>query len=361
MKLSYCDNYERTQKYAEAMWNHEMLDRPFACVTGVKRGMALPKEGVFECPRNGFLAMTMGDYAPIFNTFEEIASATFYGGEALPWFNINPGPDIFAGYLGGKLRCVPYSDTTWAEKTVEDWEDYPIRLDRSPEGYFEKTRAYIEYAAGRSEGKYLTGMMDLHGNMDAMSALRGPEDLCCDLIDCPDTVFRKLQEINDLYPEVYNMIYEAGRISERGTLGWIPTYCKGKFAVLQCDFIALISPEMCRKYVMPAIERESEFLDHCIYHLDGPDALRHLDDVLALPRLDMIQWVPGDGQPRTVEWMDVLKKCQAAGKSVLIYDWTEEELRTKLKELDPALVAITYNAGTQDKAEAFLDWLEKEY
>ncbi len=359
MELSYCPNYARSRRYADAFWNHEIIDRPMLVVTAPKRGMTLPTEGVFQSPRTGYLAAMNEDYEPIFKTFEETAAATYYGGEAVPFFDINLGPDVFAAYLGGKLRCVPHSDTTWADPVVEDWADFKAVIDKSPDGYFEKTRRYIDYARKRSEGKYLTAMMDLHGNMDAMSALRGPEDLCCDLMDDPEAVMRALRDIDKVWPEVYNMIYDTSDMARRGTLGWSPLLCTDRFAVLQCDFIAMIGPDMFRKFVMPSLEWEASNLDHSLYHLDGPDCLKHLDDVLTLKDVSCVQWVPGDGQPRTIEWMDVLKRIQRAGKSVWLYDWTPEEIKAHFKELDPRLTAFSTTAATQDEAEALEEYLVK--
>jgi succinate dehydrogenase flavin-adding protein (antitoxin of CptAB toxin-antitoxin module) len=63
--------------------------------------------------------------------------------------------------------------------------------------------------------------------------------------------------------------------------------------------------------------KKLHFLDHCVYHYDGKGALGHLDDILAIPDIDVIQWVPGDGNPRSIEWMDLLHKIQAAGKGSL--------------------------------------------
>ena len=359
MKLSYCPTYERARKYADAFWAHEIIDRPMLAVTAPKRGMTLPTEGVFQNPRTGYLAAVHEDYEPIFETFEQVAAATYYGGESVPVFDINLGPDVYAGYLGGKLRCVPHSDTTWADPIVEDWEDFRAEIDKSPDGYFEKTRRYIEYAVKRSEGKYITAMMDLHGNMDAMSALRGPEDLCCDLMDDPDAVYAALQRVNDTWGEIYNMIYETSHMAERGCIGWSPLLCTKRFAVLQCDFACMIGPDMFRRFVLPSLEREAAQLDNALYHLDGPDCLKHLDDVLTLKDVDCVQWVPGDGQPRTIEWMDVLKKIQKAGKSVWIYDWTPEEIKARFRELDPALTAFSCTAASQDEAEALEEYLVK--
>lgn len=285
--------------------------------------------------------------------------STYYGGEALPCFEPTLGPDQYAGFLGGEILCKEAYITTWAEPCVEDWEKFPIRLNRAPGSYYHKIKEFMEFAAEYSENKFFLSMLDLHSNMDAMSALRGPQDLCYDIMDYPDLVYDKLQEINNTYQEIYQMAYTAGRMQQRGTIGWSPLYCEGHSAVIQCDFSCMLSPKQARRYVIPSIQREAALLDHCIYHYDGKEALGHLDDVLAIPEIDCIQWVPGDGNPRTIEWMDLLKKIQKAGKSVWIYDWSAEEIKTRFKELEPNKVAFSLHVASQDEADSLLEYLAK--
>jgi len=55
----------------------------------------------------------------------------------------------------------------------------------------------------------------------------------------------------------------------------------------------MISPEMARECVYPAIAKEAEYLDRCYYHLDGTGALPHLDWLLTQPNIHGIQWVYG--------------------------------------------------------------------
>jgi hypothetical protein len=78
----------------------------------------------------------------------------------------------------------------------------------------------------------------------------------------------------------------------------------------------MVSPEISRKYIIPALEEEAAFLDHCVYHLDGPGTMPHLDDILAVKDIDVIQWVSGAGQPPMHTWLDVLTRCQKAGKGL---------------------------------------------
>ena len=152
------------------------------------------------------------------------------------------------------------------------------------------------------------------------------------------------------------MAYKAGNMEKTGSIGWAPTYAhKGKFAVIQCDFSCLISPQQVREFVIPAVEEEAAFLDYSVYHYDGKDALGHLDDILAIKDIDVIQWVPGDGQPRSIEWMELLKKIQKAGKGLWIYDWTCEEILQNFKELKPEGLVFSVGASSEDEAKRLVE------
>ena len=151
-------------------------------------------------------------------------------------------------------------------------------------------------------------MLDLHSNMDCLRHF-SPQNFCMDIIDYPNDVEKILKEVRLLYKPIYEKLYEAGNM-KRGTIGWAPFYCEGKFATIQCDFLALIEPKDARRLVIPALEEEASFLDHCVLHYDGPEALVHFEDIMAISKIDVIQWVPGDGKPPMFEWMDLLKKIQ---------------------------------------------------
>ena len=77
--------------------------------------------------------------------------------------------------------------------------------------------------------------------------------------------------------------------------------------------------------------------------------------------IECVQWVPGAGQPRSIEWMDLLTKIQTAGKSLWIFDWTAEEIKANVKHLKPELVAFSLGAQTPEQADDLLEYLEKLY
>jgi len=83
--------------------------------------------------------------------------------------------------------------------------------------------------------------------------------------------------------------------------------------VPQCDVSCMISPGMFNDFERPCLAREIEGLDASIYHLDGPEALQHLESLCGIVRLDMIQWMPGEGYYDN-DWSALNAKIDARGK-----------------------------------------------
>jgi hypothetical protein len=81
----------------------------------------------------------------------------------------------------------------------------------------------------------------------------------------------------------------------------------------------MISDKMFEEYFLPGIVRECRHMDRCIYHLDGPQALRFLDALLAVPEIHAIQWVAGAGYDYWADWIEVFQRIQTAGKSFIAY------------------------------------------
>jgi hypothetical protein len=90
------------------------------------------------------------------------------------------------------------------------------------------------------------------------------------------------------------------------------------------DFSCMISKEMFDDVFLPGIKRECRHLEACYYHLDGEGALHHLDSLLDLAEINVVQWVYGAGNGPASKWMDVYKRCQAAGKGLQIFMEADE-------------------------------------
>jgi len=355
MQLQYKPDFEEARNAWNHYWAGECLKRPLVVVQAPR-----PSRPAIEI-KDRYWNATHGLWDAQFAQIDAWLDAALFLGESIPFFCPDLGPDQFAAFFGAELKFSPDSrQTNWVEPRITDWRAaLPLKLDKTNAAWcviLEYCRRLAEHARGR----FLVGMIDLHSNADTLSALRGPANLCMDFYDCPELIAQAMQDVRRAFRPVYEAIYKAAGMSRTtGTIGWIPFWCEGRFATIQCDFICMVSPEISRRYILPALEEEASFLDHCVLHFDGPGALPHLDDILAIKRIDAIQWVPGAGQPPMHTWLDVLKKCQAAGKGLQIYDVTFDEIRILHKELKPNGVVYCPNVKSETEARAIMAWLER--
>ena len=345
------DDFERKRNYFDAFWAREIIDRPLISVKAPVKPLL---------PVAYLEGLDTGDYVPVLEKTAANTANIWYGGEALPFYECSFGPDQFTSFLGGKIEYSKEAQTSWVKPFWDD--DYSpelVQFDTSKGSYFDRFINFNKNAAGFADGRFLISMPDLHGNMDAIAAARGAENLCMDLLDEPLKAEKVLQKILPLFKELVDCVSEAGNMEQNGYIGWAPTYSRGKFAVLQCDFSIMLSPELNRRFVIPALEYEASCLEHCVYHYDGPGALIHLEDILGIKQIDVIQWVPGAGRPRTVEWMDLLKKIQKSGKGLWLYDWTPQEIKDNFRELDPEMVLYDTWTGSREEGEELLDYVRR--
>ena len=83
---------------------------------------------------------------------------------------------------------------------------------------------------------------------------------------------------------------------------------------VQCDLSVMISPDYYKEFVLPELEASTEWADYVVYHLDGQEQIRHLDYILSVDAIKMIQWTPVAGQPPTTTFIPVLQRIQKAGE-----------------------------------------------
>ena len=86
----------------------------------------------------------------------------------------------------------------------------------------------------------------------------------------------------------------------------------GKCAKVQCDFCALISPLHFREFVKPSLEKQWSLLDSSLYHLDGPDEIKHLYALMEIEDLKALQFTPGAGNPDggSLLWYPIYDKAE---------------------------------------------------
>ena len=343
---------------AAKRWNAyfagQIIDRPLVTVTA-------PKEGKKGGAWASYKDRVFGDMDVIIANALTSAEATFYGGEAIPAFGPSFGPDEIAVFCGGEdFRGSQDSEgTNWSVPFVDDWsKSLPLRL-RPDNPLWKRMLQFYSRAADKMAGKMMLTHLDLHTNMDLLAAVRGPERLCMDLIDQPETIDRAMASARAVFPIVWDAIAEAGRMDERGHCSGI--YSPDGAAILQCDFICMMGPELFRRWVLPALEEEAAIVKHTFWHWDGPGALKHARDILSSRGLHTMGYVPTvgpGGRIKHIECLDLLKTCQKAGKAVQAVG-TPDEVRAMHKELKPELAMYCTNTATQAEAEGLLKWFVK--
>ena len=350
VSLQYKPDFEDARRHWLAFWEQELIDRPCCMVRA-------PREGVACVPEPQYLSGAREDFGPIVDQVLAHAATVWWGGDAMPYYTPSFGPDMMAAWLGADLQFDPRDHgTNWVVACIDDWDGaLPLTLDPD-NGWWRRMLDFCAALAAAFEGRMMVAHLDLHSNMDALSAMREPSRLCLDLMDVPGTIDRAMRDVRGLYRPIYDALYQAGRMDRYGTCGWVPAYHPVRTNTIQCDFAALIGPEHFKRFVMPALEEEAAYLGHCVYHFDGPECLVHLDNICSIDGLDCIQWVTGARNKAFMEWLDLLKKIQAKGKSLWV-PCDPESIKVFHRELKPNMVFYDCHARDQQEGEEVLRWL----
>jgi hypothetical protein len=87
------------------------------------------------------------------------------------------------------------------------------------------------------------------------------------------------------------------------------------------DCSAMISPEMFEEVVMPALIQQCErYPGRAVFHLDGPNMIRHVGLICSIPSIHAIQWVYGSGNPPGLDpkWDALYTRILDAGKRICL-------------------------------------------
>jgi hypothetical protein len=218
--------------------------------------------------------------------------------------------------------------------------------------YWRTMEEQTRYALEICDQRFLVGLTDLHGSFDILAALRDPQELCTDLIDCPELVARAAMHVAPGYVEAFRRNYALMAAAGQGSTTWCPLYHPGPCYVPSCDFWCMVSPEVAERYILPTLLVEMEPLERSLFHLDGPDALRHLDLALDLPGLNALQWVFGTGHGPAARWLDVYRRALAKGKAVQVLAESPKDALAVLEALGPRGLWLTVTDGIGSTREA---------
>lgn len=283
-------------------------------------------------------------------------SKSSFKADILPVANTHLGPGSLSAILGAELDGG--EDTIWIKHRDDLGED--IVFDRKNK-WWQLHLDLLKACKQNADGRYLVGCPDLIEGLDTLAGLKGPEAVLMDMMMQPELVEQQLQKVNDIYFDVFNQIYDIINVDGEMAFCYFSLWAPGKVSKLQSDISVMFSEDDYRRFALPYLREQCQKIDYTLYHLDGVDAIRHLDAILEIKELNAIQWTPGYGQPQggNAEWYDLYKKILAGGKSVMANWVTLDELEPLIDNVGADGLHINIDFKTERDIDAALKIAQK--
>ncbi len=289
--------------------------------------------------------------------------------DAYPSLDVNLGAGSMALYLGGEPKFA--WDTVWFVENIDDIETAPDFKFDPNNPWFVRHIDMIREALQLSGGDFLVNIPDIIENIDVLSSLRGPQNMCYDLIDYPETVHKLLGQIERLYFKYYDAFYDIVKDpSGASSFTAFSIWGKGRTGKVQCDFNAMMSPNQFREFVLPSVVSQCNTLTNSIFHVDGPDASRHVDALCEVGSLNTIQWTHGAGKPDGLDecWFKpIYEKADKAHKSTLSFieygdvsDWIRRTDKL-VNKFGTRGLYLQYPVMSMADAEKLITYADKEW
>jgi len=310
---------------------------------------------------------TSADYRV--KVLEAEAENNYFGQDAIHNAFVNLGPGVHAAMLGAHYDFT--WDSVWfgGEPYISDM-DKPVRIKTDENHPLHKvidaqTRALCE----ASKGRYAVSYTDIGGQYDVLYSLRG-EEVLADMIEFPEDILAVQDKLDNEFINYFNHLTDIITPYNLGYSSWMPIVSDRPYYPLQCDMSVMISPKMFEKFILPSLDKVAEAIGPCIYHLDGPEQLQHLDMILSIKNVHAIQWVPltkAHGvNERLQDFTDklsieVYRRTLAAGKKVVLLGTVYNQIAKIFDTVGADGIFIQTYMGTQEHADEFIAHAKKSW
>ena len=319
--------YSETRSHYDAWWNKKGSVLNISIIDENKKGVEYDNA-------NWKADVTCADYYlkyhtdKAFNIEENLKRVrkSVLMGDTLPLAMPDYGAIALAAYLGAKIGFG--EDTVWYSPCMNETnKNLPLWFDS--DNIWWKTNMEIMEGLKAYGDEIFIGAPCLSPGLDTLYQLRGAESMMIDLISDPKWVHEKLQEIQSAFFQAYDRIYDIIKLNDGSMVfGYFSLWGNGKTSQMQCDVSALISPKMFNEFELPYLIERCEKIHHTLYHLDGVQAIMHLDSLLGIHSLDAIEWSPQAGQETggNKRWYPLYEKILKAGKGLQIVEALPDEI-----------------------------------
>lgn len=317
-------DWQRIRAEYEGWWTRER-EKPILHLSfwGADPGMKRPE---------GLITTNLYNYDEtepperIAEKMEYLMRCNRYEFQAYPHIWMYFGPIYSVEFLGCRPTIRP--ETVWfsPEKVVP-----PSQLHIAPDPasvFLPREKAIRKAVSERFGGGYvISGSASGAGfATDILAEFYGHEELSYILYDEPEEAKRLMAEAVHALGLIRE---EVGGLSADaiGYTGWGGLYAPEPWNSAQCDYCAMIGPELFDEFVLPDLVqcfRESSRYNY--YHLDGPGEIIHMDKILAIPELKCMQWVAAPNGDPALD-LQVYERIHKAGKNMWVTGDIEDAMR----------------------------------
>ena len=200
--------------------------------------------------------------------------------------------------------------------------------------------------------------------MDILGSMRGVQETIFDLIDLPNEMHERLRQLDDIYYKYYDKFYDIVKDKDGGSCYTVfQIWGPGRTAKIQCDFSAMMSPGQFRNFIQGSLSKQAQNLDYVLYHLDGPDAIKHVDAIMEIEKIDALQWTSGDYGPDGTfkEWYPIYDKTVESGKGLWVkvysgeFDSWLERLDSLVHRYGSNALFLYFSPMPMDQAERLIE------
>jgi 5-methyltetrahydrofolate--homocysteine methyltransferase len=229
---------------------------------------------------------------------------TLWFGEAVPYHYPEFGAAALSIMLGAGKEYIK-TESIWA---VEKFETVDQLTDISLNGnhdFYDLVWGTMKKSLESSKDHHLLGMYCPGSPVDTLAGLMGTQNALLSLISDPGRskkVLDKIFAVQVAEFEKYIAVLHADGYEY--STGWYGLWCGGRGTAIQEDCSCMLSSEFFREFCLPYVRDFIHCMDHSFYHLDGPDAARHLPIIRQIPDLYLIHYTRFLGRHR----MDYIDK-----------------------------------------------------
>lgn len=363
--MKYKENWTESKQRWTQYWQRANTGRPIMHLVGKKPDATpLPEEMQAKDLHDRYLS-AQGKV----QRFRHYCENHVFLAESFPNLSVDFGPGSVAAYLGSDI--IFSEDTVWFEPFVKDWTTYPDIVFDPENKWWKKHYQLVKEVQKLAGDDFYVAIPDLMENIDVLASMRGMQDMIFDMIDHPEEVLKRIYQVNDVYFEYFDRFYDVVKNEKDGGSCYtvFQIWGEGRTAKLQCDFSALMSPDNFREFIQEPLRQQAQKVDNVLYHLDGPDAIKHMDALMEIKEIDALQWTSGDhGPDGTLEDWDVIyDKARRAEKALWIRvysgkydDWVRGAERIIKKYGSKGLFLMFPNMPLE-QAEELLQYAEKNW